>query len=79
MKKILIIIGLVLTIIGLIFGAEKEIEWTAYLGIPLVIFFGAAGITFITKRIEAVIAGLVLAALWPVLWEFFQTAVSSLP
>jgi hypothetical protein len=78
MKKIILIAGLILTIIGFIFGAEKEIEWTVYLGFPLVILFGGIGLTFITKRIEGVIAGLVLAAFWPVIWDLLKTAVSGM-
>ncbi len=76
MGKILIIVGLILTVIGLIWGAEKEIEWTVYLGFPLVVFLGGVGLTFITKRFEAVIAGMVLAVFWPVIWDLLKAAIS---
>jgi hypothetical protein len=62
MKKIFGIVALVITVIGLLFGAAKEIEWTVYLGIPLMALFGGVGAGFVTKRIEGVVSGLVLGA-----------------
>jgi len=79
MKRIFAIAAGIIALIGFVFGREAQIEWTIYLGFPLVIVFGAVGITFITKRIEAIIGGIIVAALWPLLWESFQTAVSTLP
>jgi hypothetical protein len=62
-------------LIGVFFGTEAQIEWTMYLGLPLVIFAGSAGVTFITSRFEAIICGAVIAALWPVLLEAIKAAV----
>lgn len=72
MGKILIILALIITAIGLFSGPAAQIEWTMYLGLPLVIFGGAIGVTFITKRLEAIVLGMVIAALWPVLVEALQ-------
>ena len=71
------IVGLLMTIILIIcaipfIGPEVKIEWTMYLGLPLVILAGSAGVTFITKRFEAIICGAVIAALWPVLLELMH-------
>ncbi|MGD0779343.1 MAG: hypothetical protein ABR954_00985 [Dehalococcoidales bacterium] len=79
MKGIFLVVGSILTIIGLIWGAVTQIEWIIYTGIPLIFLFGSAGLTFVTKRIEAVIVGMVLAALWPELLQLLQTAISTLP
>ena len=79
MKKIFSIFALVLVVIGLVFGRETQIEWTMYLGMPLIIVFGSAGIYFVTKRLEAIIGGMMIAALWPVLFESFRTALAALP
>jgi hypothetical protein len=57
---------------------EKEIEWTVYIGIPIILL-GGAGVTFITKRIEGVIAGLIFAALWPFIWEMLKAAFTTIP
>jgi hypothetical protein len=78
MKKAFFIVALILTIIGLIAGYEAEIQWTVYLGFPLVIFFGSVAITFITRRIEAIMVGVILAAIWPFFWEALKTAISTL-
>ena len=67
MKKTFSIFALVIVFIGLIFGQETQIEWTMYLGIPLIIVFGSAGLAIVTKRIEAIVGGIVIAALLPVL------------
>lgn len=79
MKKIFSIFALALVVIGLVFGRETQIEWTMYLGMPLIIVFGSAGVSFVTKRLEAIIGGMVIAALWPVLFESFQTVLATLP
>jgi hypothetical protein len=65
MKKLIITIGFILTVIGLIAGVEAEIEWTVYLSIPLAIIFGAAGMAFFQRRIEAIIGGMIIGALLP--------------
>ncbi len=79
MKKIFGIFALALVFIGLVFGQEPQIEWTMYLGIPLIIVFGSAGVAFVTKRLEAIVGGMVIAALWPVVFESFKTALAALP
>jgi hypothetical protein len=69
MDKVFGIIILVTMVIGLLFGIAAQIEWTIYLSLPLVIIFGgSAVVTFITKRIEAIICGAVIFALWPALF-----------
>jgi len=72
MGKILVILALIITVIGIFSGPAAQIEWTMYLGLPLVIFGGSIGVAFITSRFEAIICGIVLAALWPVLIEAVQ-------
>lgn len=79
MKKIFVGLALVITFIGVVFGREAQIEWTVYLGFPLVIFFGSAGLAFIRKRFEVIIGGMMIAALWPFLVESFKTALFALP
>ena len=79
MKKIFGFVALALVAIGLVFGRETQIEWTMYLGMPLIIVFGSVGIAFVTKRLEAIIGGVVIAALWPVVFESFKTALAALP
>ena len=44
---------------------EVKIEWTTYFGIPLVILLGSAGVTFITRRFEAIIVGMVISIILP--------------
>ncbi|MBA7577410.1 hypothetical protein ES708_19262 [subsurface metagenome] len=65
---ILMMITLVICAVPLI-GPESKIELATYLGIPLVILMGSAGIAFISKRFEAIIGGIIISALWPVLLE----------
>lgn len=48
-------------------GAATKIERLSWLAIPLVVLAGSAGLTMYTKRVEAVLGGVVLAALLPVL------------
>lgn len=48
-------------------GGETVITWLTYMAIPLVILAGSAGVAFYTKRVEAVIGGMVMAALIPAL------------
>lgn len=50
-------------------GPATKIEWTTYLGMPLVILTGSAGAAFITKRFEAIICGVILGALWPLILD----------
>ncbi len=74
MKGIVImIIGIIVLIGSLPFlDVASKITWTTYLGIPLIILTGSAGIAFVTKRFEAIICGAVVSALWPVLFEMFK-------
>lgn len=65
---ILMMVILVICIVPFI-GPEIKVEWTTYLGMPLVILTGSVGIAFISKRFEAIIGGMVISALWPVLIE----------
>ena len=68
MGRIAGILVMLILLVGIIpFPPEAKIEWTVYLGMPLVILTGSAGIAFLSKRIEAIIGGIILAALWPVL------------
>lgn len=78
MKFIFTILTIILVLIGLLFGKETQIEWTTYLGICMVIVFGSTGLAFLIKKFEAIIGGIILAAFWPILWESFQTATSTL-
>ena len=74
MGRIVGILVLLILIVGIIpFAPETKVEWTVYLGMPLIIFSGSAGIAFISKRIEAIICGMVLAAFWPVFIEIIQS------
>jgi hypothetical protein len=74
MSKVVGILGLLILIIGILpFGLGTKIEWTTYLGIPLIILTGSAGVVFISKRFEAIIGGVILAALWPVVIELFKS------
>jgi len=69
--------GIIAAIIGVIMligmmpflDIATKIEWTTYLGMPLIILTGSAGVTFITKRFEAIICGVVLSALWPAILD----------
>lgn len=67
MRTFIGILTLIVIIIGVFSGPEAQIEWTMYFGMPLIIFGGSVGLTFITGRLEAIIAGMVIGALWPVL------------
>lgn len=53
-------------------GPEVKFELLTYLAIPLVILAGSAGVAFVTERFEAIIGGMILAALWPVLFEMVK-------
>lgn len=80
MKTIVIALIIAITAIGMtpFLGIGAKIEWTAYLGIPLVILTGSAGAAFITRRFEAIIGGIVISALWPVLYETARSVLGSL-
>ena len=69
MKAIIGIIVLAILLVGMMpfLNTASKIEWTTYLGIPLIIFTGSAGTAFVTKRFEAIIGGAVLSALWLVI------------
>lgn len=74
MSRIVGILVLLILIVGIIpFAPETKIEWAVYLGMPLIILSGSAGMAFITKRVEAIICGMVLAAFWPVFIEIIQS------
>ena len=77
MKAIIaVIVGIVMLVSTMPFlDPATKIEWTTYFGMPLIILTGSAGTAFITKRFEAIICGVVLSALWPVILEM---ALSSL-
>lgn len=76
MGKIVSALMLIILIIGAIpfLGLDTKITWTVYLGIPLIVLTGSVGAAYITKRIEAIIAGVILAALWPVFLEVLKAA-----
>jgi hypothetical protein len=65
---------LIILIIGAIpfLGLDTKITWTVYFGIPLIILTGSVGAAFITKRIEAIIAGVILSAFWPVFIDLLK-------
>jgi len=64
MKIAGILMMIILIICALPFiGPELKIEWSTYVGIPLVILIGSTGIAFITKRFEAIIVGMVISAI----------------
>jgi len=68
------VIGIVVTLIILVgmmpfLDAVSKIEWTTYLGIPLVILAGSAGTAFMARRFEIIIGGVILSALWPVIFD----------
>ena len=71
MKAAVGIIVIVIMLVGTMpfLDAALKIEWTTYLGIPLIIFTGSAGTAFVTKRFEAIIGGVILSALWPIIYE----------
>lgn len=79
MKKIVGVIMIVIIIIGLLpfLDIASKIQWTFYLGIPLIILIGSAGVAFITKRIEAIIGGIIIAALFPVILEVINSVLST--
>jgi len=69
--------GIIVAIVGIIMlismmpflDPATKIEWTTYFGMPLIILTGSAGMAFITKRLEAIICGIMLSALWPVVLD----------
>lgn len=71
MKRTLMLIIIAICTIPFI-GAYVKIEWTTYLGIPLIILMGSAGVAFISRRFEAIIGGMVVSALWLVLIELMK-------
>ena len=73
MKKILILIIAVVVSIPFL-SPDIKITWTMYLGMPLIILMGAAGTAYVTRKIEAIIAGVILAALWPAFTELLKAA-----
>lgn len=71
MKAIIAAIVGIMMLIGMMpfLDPTTKIEWTTYFGMPLIILTGSAGTAFITKRFEAIICGVVLSALWPVILD----------
>ena len=71
MKGIIVaIVGIIMLISMMPFlDPATKIEWTTYFGMPLIILTGSAGMAFITKRLEAIICGIMLSALWPVVLD----------
>lgn len=80
MKTIVTALIIVITAIGMapFLGIGAKIEWAAYLGVPLVILTGSAGAAFVTRRFEAIIGGVVISALWPVIYETARSVLGSL-
>jgi len=72
MKKFMMVI----TVLGSLpfLDAATKIELTTYLGIPLVILTGSAGVAFISRRFEAIVSGVILSAMWPALLEVMKSA-----
>ena len=71
MKKILILIIAVIVSIPFL-SPDIKITWTMYLGMPLIILMGSAGAAIVTRKIEAIIAGMIISALWPALIELIK-------
>lgn len=74
----LLVIVIIAVSIGPFIDLGTKIEWTTYLGMPLVILTGSTGVAFITKRFEVIIGGVVISVLWPVLCETAYSILSSL-
>lgn len=77
MKRIVIILGGIIVLVGSLpfLDVASKMTWTTYLGIPLIILTGSAGVAFVTRRFQAIIGGVVLSAMWPVLLEIMRSAV----
>ena len=74
------ITGIIVSIIMLVsmvpfLNAASKIEWTTYLSMPLIILAGSAGIAFVAKRFEAIIGGVILSALWPILYDLVLSSL----
>jgi len=71
MKAAIGIIVIVIMLVSMMpfLDTASKIEWTTYLGIPLIIFIGSAGIAFVTKQFEAIVGGVIFSALWPIIYE----------
>ena len=71
MKTITTAFIVAITIIGVapFLGIGDKIEWIFYLGIPLVVLTGSTGVAVLTRRFEAIICGVVISALLPILYE----------
>ena len=81
MVKVLVgVISAAIIVIGMMSFLDigTQITWTTYLGIPLVILIGSAGVAFITRRFEAIIAGVILSILLPVLIDTVKSVLSTL-
>ncbi len=77
-KQIVGALTLLMIVIGSIpfLDPGTKIVWTTYLGIPLVILAGSVGVAFISRRFEAIIFGILAAALLPFFLEEFKSALS---
>jgi len=77
MKAIVGIIVVALTLVSMMpfLDIAVKIEWTTYLGIPLIILTGSAGVAFVTNRFEAIIGGVLLSVLWPVVYAILLSCL----
>ena len=57
---------------------STRVEATTFTGIPLMILAGSTGVAYVTKRLEAIVAGVVLSALWPVLVRMLESVLATL-
>lgn len=64
----IIVVALVLVSVIPFLDIAVKIGWTTYLGIPLIILTGSAGVAFVTKRFEAIIGGVLLSVVWPAVY-----------
>jgi hypothetical protein len=80
MKKIIgILVALILVVSTFpSLDISTQITWTTYLGIPLIILTGSAGVAFVTKRFEAILLGALLSILWPVLFGIVRSVLATL-
>jgi len=64
------VLVLIIIAIGLFSGPEAQIEWSVYFGMLLAIIFGASvAVAFITRRVEAILFGVMMVAMLPVLFQ----------
>lgn len=77
MKMIVVILVGIMVLVGSLpfLDIASKMTWTTYLGIPLVILTGSAGVAFVTKRFEAIIGGAILIVLLPVMFEIVRSTL----